>query len=182
MRVNPDYSGDLAGGSNSNTPESAYVNNIISFIQEEFKNKTSVAPLFLYEKEGCVQPIAIPNSVLHDNKDELRNMINAVVTAFQPESHCVVVEAWAYKMPNSGSTEQALKALKDFKAGIPNTGVLREEVVSLLFAKIKAGQSVERWVGNAAISRDADNKISHIAPVRWVKEQQETKFIGELVV
>lgn len=188
MRTNPDYCSAInfaepKAAPTAPVPEAQYLSLIIEFTKVVFMHKHTIVPVFIYEKDGNLQHVNIPASLMEPgSKEDLYGLIGSAVQAFQPDSYCFVAEAWAYKMDNFTNAEATAKALSDFKKGMPDTGITREEVVSLTFTKVNADKSVERWTGTVPFSRDDDDAINSFGSERWIKETASMKFKGGLVV
>jgi hypothetical protein len=167
---------------NDEAPDSEYISMLIEFTKSSFINKTGVPPVFIYEKDGDVQPIKVPTQLVdsEEGKNDLANMIASAVSTFKPDSHCFVSEAWAYKMDNFDTKEEAMKAFADFKNGISSDKITREEVVTFAFTKINPDQTTERWMGNLPFTRDAEDRISGFDHVRWIKSDESKKMEGRL--
>ncbi len=161
-------------------PDSEYISLLIDFAKSTFINKKGVPPVFIYEKDGEVQPIKVPAQLLDSKagRTELSDLIASAVSAFKPDSHCFVSEAWMYKMNDFDTNEEAMKALADFKKGIPTDKVTREEIVSFVFTKINPDQTTELWRGSLPFTRDAEGRISSFDHVKWIKDGDNKKMEG----
>jgi hypothetical protein len=147
-----------------------------------FLNKTGIPPVFIYEKDGDIQPIKVPSSLIDSEggKDALSLMISQAVAVFKPNSHCFISEAWMYKMDDFDSKEEAMEAFAAFKKGVPNAKIAKIEGVTLAFTRINSDNSQTRWMGTMPFSRGADDKISSFDSVKWIKSEVETTLEGRL--
>ena len=168
----------------ADAPDMEYIAPLIKFTKEMFHNKKGVPPVFIMEKDGDIQPIKVPSSLIdsEEGKDELSLLITSAVATFQPDSHCFVSEAWVYKMEDFDNQEEAMKAYSDFKKGIPCDKITKVEVVTFVVTKINSDKSQERWIGSMPFSRGSDDSISSFDPVQWIKEEGSNKLEGRLFV
>jgi hypothetical protein len=182
MRINPQHCQSLDSFLDDDAPGEEYLDKLIEFTKGVFLNKKGIPPIFIYEKDGDVQPVKVPPSLIdsEEGKDELSAMISNVVSSFKPDSHCFVCEAWMYKMEDFDSKEEAMTAFADFKKGIPSDKIVRVEGVTFAYTKINSDNEQERWLGSMLFSRDADDRISSFDSVKWIKADGEKKLEGRL--
>jgi hypothetical protein len=168
----------------ADAPYMEYITPLIKFTAEMFHSKKGVPPIFIMEKDGDIQPIKVPPSLIdsEEGKEELSLMIANAVATFQPDSHCFVAEAWMYKMEDFDNKEEAMKAYSDFKKGIPCDKIIKVEAVTFTLTKINFDKSQERWMGSMPFSRGSDNSISSFDPVKWIKEGGSNKFEAKLFI
>lgn len=180
---------DLLGATNldnfmneKDSPDCEYIGALIEFTKKIFLNKNGIPPVFLFEKEGQINPMQIPTDLVGSDsgKDELASLIETAIQTFKPESFCLVSEAWIYKVKDLEKGE-AQQAIADFKKGSTNLNVVREECVTFAFTQVNSDGSHSRWVGSMPFHRGADDKICKFDSVRWIKEEGEKKLEGRLV-
>lgn len=183
MRINTPHRSSL-NSITDDAPDIEYIRPLIEFTKSNFINKKSVPPIFLYEKDGDVQPVRVPVQLINseEGKNDLSNLIASAVSSFKPDSYCFISETWVYKLEELDSKEEAMKAVADFKKGIPSDKVTREEVVTFAVTKINSDASLDRWMGNMPINRGSDDSITSFDSVRWIKAAGAKKLEGRLFV
>lgn len=164
-------------------PDVEFLPPLIDLTRKSFLNKHGIPPVFLMEKNGDIQPIMVPSNLVNSEagKDDLANLMEAAVNSFKPDSHCFISEAWMYKMADFDNKEDALKALEDFKSGIPCDNIQKIEGLVFSFTKINSDSSTEKWVGTMPFHRDSADKISSFEPMKWIKQEGEHTFEGRFV-
>lgn len=183
MRVNPLYQPGYAASTADAGPNIEFINLLIEFMKSSFINKPGIPPVFIYEKNGHVQHITVPISLLgSDNKKDLDDLIGSAVSAFKPDSYCFVSEAWLYRVNNISNAEEAAALLADFKKGKKSDDVVCVEGVMLSVSKVNSDGSTERWIGTVPLSYGTDGNIIGFDSVKWIKEEECIKFKGALVI
>jgi hypothetical protein len=180
---------DLSGATNldnfmneKDAPDCEYIGVLIELTKNIFINKNGIPPVFLFEKEGQINHVQVPNDLVGSDsgKDELASLIETAIQTFKPESFCFVSEAWIYNVKDL-EKEEAKQAIAEFKKGITNINVVREECVTFAFTQVNSDGSHSRRVGSMPFHRGADDKICKFDSVRWIKEEGEKKLEGRLV-
>jgi|688.fasta_scaffold605544_1 hypothetical protein len=173
---------NLSLGLPNDSPDSAYINDIVELTKSFFINKRGVSPAFLYEKDGEIQLIKVPEHLLDNDKgkDDLSDLMTTAVNTFNPESYCLICEAWAYTMDDFASKEEAVEAFVNFKKGIPSDKITKKEVVTFAFTKVNTDKTLDRWVGNMPIKRDSEDMISGFDDIIWIKDEGDKKLEGRL--
>lgn len=163
-------------------PNCEYMGTLINFTKAHFLNKNGIPPVFLFEKEGQINPVQVPTDLVGSDsgKDELASLIETAIQTFKPESFCFVSEAWIYKVKDL-EKEEAQQAIADFKKGIASPNVVREECVTFAFTQVNSDGSHSRWIGSMPFHRGSDDKICKFDSVRWIKEEGQKKLEGRLV-
>lgn len=164
----------------NNAPNSKYISSIIKLMNETFINKESVPPIFLFEKEGSINPVKIPNKLLDsdEGKEELAILIQTAVETFKPESFCLITEAWIYKIEDCDNPEEAHQIIQNYKKGIQDPKLVREESITFSYSELNSDNSHSRWLGSMPIHRDSNEIITKFGPVKWVKAEGNKNLVG----
>lgn len=163
-------------------PNCEYIGTLIDFTKKTFLNKDGVPSVFLFEKEGQINPIQVPLDLLGSDsgKDDLAKLIESSIQTFKPDSFCLISEAFIYKVKDL-EKEELQQAIADFNKGIASPNVVREECVIFAFTQVNSDGSHLRWVGSMPFHRGADDKIIKFDSVRWIKEEGDKKLEGRLI-
>lgn len=168
--------------SEKDAPECVFIHELIVLTRETFLNKKGIPPAFLYEKEHKISAIQVPDELLDSQKgkDELSALIKNSVELIKPESFCLITESWIYKVKDH-EKEEAEQLIADYKNGINNPNVIREECVTFIFTQLNTDASYSHWCGIMPIHRDSDSNINKFDSVRWIKQGTSKQLEGRFV-
>lgn len=167
-----------------NAPNCDYILRIIFLMNKFLLGKEGVSPIFFCKKDDTVMPIKVPSNLLdnEETKDELVLLIKTAVETFKPESFCLITEAWSYKVKDCADAEEANNIISDYKNGIENPKLVKEECVVFNYTEVNSDNSRSRWLGSMPIHRGLDKKISKFGSVKWIKEEDSKSISGTFVI